>query len=262
MAEKLTKILANGKEKIIAGKWLSQLVVLVFFVPFFVSSEILAKDLNITELENATISELVPQDELADMFNPMSDSTNFQRSTKLAELKGKVIAWNLPLYEISKIGDNEFRISTNTGKLSKMTEGHSPYVHCSIKLTTRDAADIGKLLEFKTGDMIRIKGVLTGTTDIGRALEIDPAILDRGKVASVTFMKCGAEEDSMTYFVGLDNTTNKERWFITNDDVCQQYSNKKNIGKTFKVKYFEEAVAEEGDGGFSVGEILDSIIVE
>lgn len=77
-----------------------------------------------------------------------------------------MVHWELPLYEISKIDQFNYKI---------ITAGRGT-VGCVIYLTTMTSEQNADLRELKTGDMIKIKGMLTGKTFM-RNLIIKPAIL-------------------------------------------------------------------------------------
>lgn len=117
-----------------------------------------------TELENESPSDLVPQGELANMFNLGSDNTDLQRENKLKEITGKIVQWQLPVYEISK-SDDEYKVQTSGGDV----------VGTFIYITTRNDQDKQIIEALKTGDTISFKGRIYDTSV--RYLEIKPAIL-------------------------------------------------------------------------------------
>lgn len=114
----------------------------------------------------ADISALSPTGELAAMFNFMSDHTDLQRDAKLKEIKGQVVQWRLPVFEVDKMG---------SGYLIQ-TDSTDRYVGCSVILTPLTDEDRQNILNLKTGSFVSIRGVLTGDTTM-RHLEIEPAIL-------------------------------------------------------------------------------------
>jgi len=121
-------------------------------------------------LTNATVSNLKSTGELAAMFNLGSDYTDLQRDAKLKEIKGQVVQWTLPVYEISESGSG-YMIQTGDDSF----EGGGP-VGCVVELTPRDDADRKVIMGLKTNDSFTFRGVLTGDTTM-RSLEIEPAIL-------------------------------------------------------------------------------------
>lgn len=118
----------------------------------------------LTELENETPSDLVPQGELAEMFNLGSDYTDLQRENKLKEITGKVVEWQLPVYEISRSG-SAYRVRTMGDDV----------VRTSIYITTRNDQEKQIIEALKTGHTISFKGQITDSSS--RDLEIKPAIL-------------------------------------------------------------------------------------
>lgn len=109
-----------------------------------------------------------PTGEIAEIFKVMSDYTDIQRSNKLKELKNKIVVWNLTVYNINKAG-KKYVIQTEP-KGIKQEE-----VSTIITLTPINENQITMIESLKTGDKIKIKGILTGGSTM-RALEISPAI--------------------------------------------------------------------------------------
>lgn len=115
-------------------------------------------------LESASPSELQPTGELASIFNLMSDHTDLQRENKEAEIKGKIVDWTLPVYELRKSGEN-YRIQTSTG----------PNVGVFVTISPRDQSEREFIEQLKTGDPIRFKGFIDGVSM--RSLNIRPAVV-------------------------------------------------------------------------------------
>lgn len=111
---------------------------------------------------------VLPTGEIAEIFKVMSDYTDIQRSNKLKELKNKIVVWNLTVYNINKAG-KKYVIQTEP-KGIKQEE-----VSTIITLTPINENQITMIESLKTGDKIKIKGILTGESTM-RALEISPAI--------------------------------------------------------------------------------------
>lgn len=123
----------------------------------------------IENIEKATISKYSPQGKLYEMFKMPSEYTDLQRQNILKEVKGKYVVWTLPVYEIHERENNKFDISTSLDSERKI-------VGCDIVLIARNEQDKNILGSLKTGDLITIKGKLTGDASM-RDLEIKPAIL-------------------------------------------------------------------------------------
>ncbi|MFZ4439952.1 MAG: hypothetical protein ACOYOS_16110 [Syntrophales bacterium] len=113
-------------------------------------------------LENPT--HISPYGELADIFNLGSDYTDVQRENKAAELKGKIVQWSLPVYEISR-NKSGYRVQTRGGRA----------VGTFIYITPADDEEKSIIEGLKTGDTINFKGRIKGISL--RNVEITPAIL-------------------------------------------------------------------------------------
>ncbi len=125
----------------------------------------------IDKLAKDTPSNLSPYGELAEMFNFGSKNTDLQRENKLKEITGKVVQWQLPVYEVKSSG-NGYRIQTNTSV--KIGNSNSP-VGTFIKVTARNETEKRFIETIKTGDTVTFKGIIKDTTM--RNIEIEPAIL-------------------------------------------------------------------------------------
>lgn len=112
----------------------------------------------------APVSNLRPDGELAAMFDLGSRYTDLQRENREKEIKGKVVQWRLPVYEVSKHGD-KYRIQT----ASNGTIG------AFVTITPRSAADRQLVEALHTGDLLSFKGIISDVSM--RNLEIEPAIL-------------------------------------------------------------------------------------
>lgn len=115
-------------------------------------------------LPTAPPAQISPTGDLAAMFNLMSSNTDLQRENKFKEIKGKIVEWTLPVYEISKDGNN-YRVQTEPGYA----------VGTFVFITPRDDQDKAIIEGLKTGSRISFKGVISDVTM--RHLEIKPAIL-------------------------------------------------------------------------------------
>ena len=54
----------------------------------------------ISLLENEIPEQINPQGELGEMFSFGSTNTDIQRDNKINEIKGKVVSWSLPVFEV------------------------------------------------------------------------------------------------------------------------------------------------------------------
>lgn len=127
-----------------------------------------ALEVLLTEMTTATPSSLSPTGELSDMFSMMSDHTDLQRDNKEKEIIGKIVDWTLPVYEVNKKSDDrgdKYRIQTSGGS----------YVGTFVDLWSRSGSEKSRIEALKTGDLIRIKGRISGTWM--RNISIDDAVL-------------------------------------------------------------------------------------
>jgi hypothetical protein len=122
----------------------------------------------LSSLRSASAASISPRGELAEAFVFGSDYTDIQRENMEAELIGKVVQWRLPVYEVSKQGDNRYRVQTGDG---------GGYVGTFLVIHTASPEEKAYVEGLKTGDAVSIKGKITGTTM--RNIDIDPAILVR-----------------------------------------------------------------------------------
>ena len=108
---------------------------------------------------------LASDGELKDLFTMGSDNTDLQREEKEKEIKGEVVQWTLPVYEVNKLEEGKFKIQTSG-------IGHVA-TFCYIVADGDD--DIAKLSALKTGDMVTVKGKIDGISF--RSIKLDPCFL-------------------------------------------------------------------------------------
>jgi hypothetical protein len=117
------------------------------------------------------ISKYTINGELAEAFNLNSKNTDIQRENLLKQIKGQVVIWEVTVYEVKKDDGTVYKIQTSGG----LNLGGSD-VGTFIYLTSKDE-DQKKFIEgLRTGNIIRIKGILSGESFL-RSLVIKPAIL-------------------------------------------------------------------------------------
>lgn len=116
------------------------------------------------ELAAAAPAQLSPTGELSAMFNLMSENTDLQRKNKFKEIKGKIVEWTLPVYEVRQSGSG-YAIQTEADQA----------VGAFVYITARNDQDKAVVEGLKTGSHISFKGVISDVTM--RHLEIKPAIL-------------------------------------------------------------------------------------
>jgi uncharacterized protein YecT (DUF1311 family) len=122
----------------------------------------------LVQLEGEAVSELEPFGELSEMFALGSSNTKLQRENKLKEITGKVVHWDLPIYEVARAG-NGYKIQTESGNL----------VGAFVMISPRSEEERKLIGGLKTGDQLSFKGRITGSSL--RSLNIEPAILVAGK---------------------------------------------------------------------------------
>lgn len=126
----------------------------------------------LVELASAQPSALRPEGELAELFAIGSKNTDLQRENKLKEIKGQIVQWQLPVYEISRSGDG-YKVQTKMSVRAGMFEQNllGTFVH----ITPRNDAERQEIEALRTGDVIQFKGKIAGSRM--RSLEVRPAIL-------------------------------------------------------------------------------------
>lgn len=112
---------------------------------------------------------IIDQSKLCQMFKLNSKFTDLQRESMIEDLKGKIIEWKLPVYEVSSKSNNVFRIQTFNPSFFECG-----YVSTSINLVALNDGDLSRIKALKTNDVITIRGKIKGV--FLRHIEIDPAI--------------------------------------------------------------------------------------
>jgi len=185
----------------------------------------------ITQIESAQAYRVDPYGELAAMFSIGSNHTNVQRENTLKELKGKIVAWQLPVYEVSRQGDG-YRVQTSAGRT----------VGTFINIKTRNDQEKSYLESIKTGDTISFKGVIADV-DLTRHLIIRPAILFNPAVH--TAAQPASTEDSQAGLAG--------KYVLKDKNIMKELSVQEVEGKKVQIALF---VSAEG----CTGEIEKTIV--
>ena len=174
----------------------------------------------IEELVSAPISApYIDPEKLTSTFQFFSDYTDLQREKLERDLNGKVVIWELEVYDIKSTKDPKvFKIQTSDGtskseslglagvnkeldsQLGKLFQGWSDEINKGISgkktnhsvgtwitLHTRNASDVSELESLKTGSWIKVKGRINGT--FLRAINLNPAIIYRETEASAVIYK-------------------------------------------------------------------------
>lgn len=136
------------------------------------NSQVIEQISPLAQLELSQPANLAPTGELADIFEFGGDSTDLQRQIKFKEINGTIIEWKLPVYEVKQSGDG-YTIQTSgrfRGEPSK-----AKVVGTFLRISPRGDDDRRYVEKLKTGDVVKVKGVINDVTM--RNLEISPAII-------------------------------------------------------------------------------------
>ena len=117
-------------------------------------------------ISEAQAENINPAGKISDAFSLGSQYTDIQRENMIKEIKGKIVHWTLPVYEVDKRKDGIYRIQTKSG---------TRYVGTFINLYARNADEVKFIESLKTGNNITFKGKISGV--ILRNITIDSAIL-------------------------------------------------------------------------------------
>lgn len=142
---------------------MKKILFIIFAVSLYFSTAFAMTD---ADLYDASVTRIDPN-KLAPLFKQGSVYTNLQREDALEEIGNKVIQWQVPVYEISRI---------KSSGLYKIIASWNNGLRAIIKLTATTPGQIRYIHSLKTGDLLLIKGRLTGDTARG-ALVISPAII-------------------------------------------------------------------------------------
>lgn len=139
-------------------------------------------DSPIQQLIKAQPADISATGELAQTFAFGGDATDLQRDNLLAKIKGQVVQWKLPVYDVKKTDDG-YQIQTN-GSTNILSAGSGP-VGTFSNVTPLNDQDRALIASLKTGDYVTVKGVISDVTM--RNVDLDPAILvvDNGNDASI-----------------------------------------------------------------------------
>lgn len=126
----------------------------------------------LTILAESQPSDLRPEGELADLFALGGTGTDLQRESKFKEIKGSIVEWRLPVYNVKK-HKNGYRIQTSSnikfGPYGKNVLGTFVYI------TPLNHEDREVIESLKTGDHVKFKEQIKDVSM--RNFEINPAIL-------------------------------------------------------------------------------------
>ena len=132
-------------------------------------------------MELAEINKVPSLRILADKYVAESNYTNLQRDDQEKVLKGKIVEWEAPIYEVSRIKSSNvyFQILIRADKRhdKKYNPKKPRYPGMEIEIFARTKKETQQIENLKTGSLISFKGRITGVTSVWRRIEIEDAIL-------------------------------------------------------------------------------------
>ncbi|MGY8905340.1 MAG: hypothetical protein ACKVIH_12400 [Burkholderiales bacterium] len=167
-----------------------------------------AENSPLAALAAAPTSDLKPTGQLAELFQLGTKSTAVQRENAEKSIQGKVVVWQLRVYEVKREDDGY--VVTTTDSISSLLDGE-PVVATSISLTPRNAAERVVIEAFKTGDNIRFKGYIKDVSL--RRIRIKPAMLWPQKQAAPVAAQ-NSSENPQGSPVQPDHKTLKNRYIL------------------------------------------------
>lgn len=133
------------------------------------STETTAKRDPLDALATDVPAQIAPGGTLAALFALGTNNTDVQREAGLAAIKGKLVAWTLPVYEVKRNGDS-YKIQTSPSRAA---------IGTFITVTPRSDEDRRFIEALTTGQTVAFRGIVKDV--FMRSLVIAPAILDRPK---------------------------------------------------------------------------------
>ncbi|RXH39530.1 hypothetical protein XH94_16570 [Bradyrhizobium zhanjiangense] len=118
------------------------------------------------KLASALASDLAPTGELAEIFSFISEATQIQRDEKERAIKGKIVQWKLPVYNVSE----------RNGFVVIQTRSRRGLVGTFCYVRANEAVK-KYALSLRENDLVTCKGEIAGTSM--RNIEIRPAILQQ-----------------------------------------------------------------------------------
>lgn len=196
----------------------------------------------IVEISAAQPSLLRPDGELAEIFALGTNSTELQREDKLTQIRGQVVQWTLPVYEVSRAGDR-YKIQTQGNSLAFMGR-RDLLLGTFIYLSSRNEQDSQVIAALKTGDLISVKGRIVDSTL--RHLVLDPAVLAYQRVAPDA-----AEAESTKLTIPPDKVTGRENKKTSVNMLETRYGSFKIVGKKEDSEDYQQLLfrGKEVEGG-------------
>lgn len=107
---------------------------------------------------------------VSDVFLLGSDYTDLQRTNLEKEIAGKLVQWELPIYEISLLEDGTYLIITQPNFNGKS------HLTATVSILAKSDKDRDYLATLKTNDLVSFKGVVT-SINFRMAISVAPAVL-------------------------------------------------------------------------------------
>lgn len=120
---------------------------------------------NTVALKSAQAVSLKPTDELVSALSIFSSYTDVEKDRIKDEMRGKIVQWTLPVWNVSKSGDDGYIIQTSS------SAGIGTF--CKVEPADHDQAKIITML--RAGSPVTCKGAVSGFT-LG-SVNISPAIV-------------------------------------------------------------------------------------
>ena len=146
--------------------------------------EIIAKEKKLVEsIQNGKTASDISAVGLNEVYGMGTKATDIQRDNTEKAITGKIIEWSLPVYEVSKVTDNKYKIQT---KSSTKIMGNSGSVGTFIylEIDKSNYADnrfykgqelVQYLSSLTEGNVVKVKGKIDGV--FMRSVQIEPALL-------------------------------------------------------------------------------------
>lgn len=121
--------------------------------------------LDAADLKTTQAVSFKPTDELVAALSLFSDHTDVEKDRIKDSLRGKLVQWTLPVWNVSKSGDDGYVIQTSS----------SAGIGSFCKIDPADEDQTRLITRLRTGDSVTCKGIVSAFT-MG-SVNISPAIV-------------------------------------------------------------------------------------
>jgi len=188
------------------------------------------------KLAEAQSSDLEPNGRLAEKFSLGGDSTDLQRQLETKEIVGKIVTWRLPVYEVKQSGDEYIIQTANTFREIRAGDR---LVGTFVHIKPRNLADKEKIENLKTGDVIKIKGIVSDV--VMRNIEIKPAIFVNEEFAesllSQFYGPYNLDYDCWMLAVPIYKSDMIDGKIVTSDEVSGSKTYCMRVGRTKRINH-------------------------